>query len=54
MPPLIRALLWASASLAIALAWVVDLIPGAVGSALVVTLPIAMLASTPRAACRKG
>ncbi|MGQ3099970.1 MAG: hypothetical protein ACT6Q5_00875 [Sphingopyxis solisilvae] len=54
MPPLIRALLWASASLAIALAWIADLIPATVGSALVVALPIAMLACTPRAACRKG
>ncbi|WP_194955099.1 hypothetical protein [Sphingopyxis solisilvae] len=54
MPPLIRALLWASASLAIALAWIADAIPGTVGSILVLVLPIIMLATTPRAACRKG
>lgn len=54
MPPLTRALLWASASFAVAFAWIADVIPAAAGNALVVALPIAMLATTPRAACRTG
>lgn len=54
MPPLFRALPWAFASFAVALAWIADLIPASVGSALVLALPIAMVATTPRASCRKG
>lgn len=54
MPPLTRALLWASASFVVALAWIADVIPATVGSALVVALPIAMAVTTPRAAYRKG
>lgn len=54
MPPLTRALLWASASFAVALAWIADVIPGSVGSILVLVLPIIMFATTPHVACRKG
>jgi hypothetical protein len=54
MPPVFRALLWAVPSFAVALAWIADLIPGSLGSALVLAVPIAMIATTPRAACRRG
>lgn len=54
MPPIFRALLWAIPSFAVALGWIADLIPAPLASTLILVLPIAMLATTPRAACRKG
>ena len=54
MPPIFRALLWAIPSFAVALAWIAGLIPGPLGSALVLAVPIAMNATMPRAPCRRG
>ena len=54
MSPMFRALLWAIPSFAIALAWIADMVPAPLAGTLILVLPIAMLATTPRAACRKA
>ncbi|WP_168707866.1 hypothetical protein [Sphingopyxis sp. PAMC25046] len=54
MSPVFRALLWAIPSFAVALGWIADLIPSPLASTLLLVLPIVMLATTPRAVCRKA
>ena len=54
MSPFLRALLWAILSFVVALGWIAELIPATLASTLILVLPIAMLAMTPRAAWRKG
>lgn len=54
MSPFLRGLLWAIPSFVVALGWIAELIPASLASALILVLPIAMLATTRRAAWRKG